>query len=660
MIKQLVFWINQQVFKAARVLSRISKHMGWPFVIIIIVVFVVALFFHNNCIGKFFSAVISPVKMSNYLSDGDGDLTTVLAYLIGLFVFSGFFISLVTNYLRDAGERYKNGTLTKYPWKNHALFLGYDELMLGTLKEACVIYDRVVLALPGDVDTTRKKLGKYLDSRTMKERLEIVQCHQTDIEELIDRARIDCAARIYIIGMADEPTHDAHNLKSLAFIANKLKDNDKVPRIMVYLRNQSTFSLLQRQGFNAENLWNMIAEKATAKEQAILDRYCEYFNFHCDKALRLLTAGDLRPSWPSEEKNLHTHPDSQAHLVVLGMTPMGTALVREAIRLAHPSGNGTRFLITMVDPNAYREMHYFVGRTKELFKRCRYRFTDYDKDSTPILHEPERDFLDVEFEFIQCDVAHPRLTENLTLWACDPKQLLTIAVCTQNSSQNMAVAMYLPWKLLSGENAVPVWIYQDVDDSMKLLLDPVIYPQLHPFSLLDHAVEDIATSATYGHAREVAISYNRHYGDTPEREWDNTPSSDRWSSIYNVLSMGIKLQTAGLRGDVILDNDKKKLPIDIVEHNRWVVEKLSAGIVPTDEQQHQSVDKELQALKLRYPDWETNRTSREQLEKERKIFKELKSRNIHDDIRPFNDLDEYTRRKDRLLLDNYLDCMKQK
>lgn len=649
--------MKQLGFKAARFMSRISKHMLWVFVGITVFVAVAALF-QGTPAGRFIGNIFSPLGMSRFLNGEEGCWLTVLFYLIGLFLFTGLFISLITNYMRDTGDRYKNGTLKRYHWKGHVLFLGYDELMLGTLRQACEGCKRVVVAMPGGVDATRNILDKYFDSEMMK-RLEVVQCHQTDLAELRTKACIDKAVRIYIIGMTDEPTHDAQNLKSLALIADHLKENAEVPRIMVYLRNQSTFSLLQRQGFNAENLWKMIDKEASGREQTLLDRYCEYFNFHCDKALRLLTAGGLHPGWPSDRRNLHTQPGSQVHLVVIGMTPMGTALVREAIKLAHPSGKGTRFRVTMVDPNAYEQMHYFVGRTKELFKRCHYTFTDFDRPDRNSVHVPEGDFLDVEFEFICCDVAHPRLNEAMLRWACDPKRLLTLALCTNSSPQNMAVAMYLPWEMLGGDNAVPVWIYQDGDDSMKQLLAPTTYPHLHPFSLSDHAVEDISMSPTYAHAREIAKRYNSLYGDKAGMEWDDTPASDRWSSIYNVLSMSIKMKAVG-GDDILLDNEDVKLSIDIIEHNRWVVEKLSAGFVPTDEQQHQHVAEELNALKQRYPNWGTDRTSREQLEKERKVFKELKTRNIHDDIRAHADLDDYTRRKDRLLLNNYLACMEKR
>lgn len=661
-------------FKVARFMARVSTKMKWLFVCIILIVTLATIF--RGDIGKFVSDMISPVGMSQYLKDtphNNGNWLTVVAYLIGLFFFTGIFISLITNYLRDAGARYRRGTLNSYHWSGHVLFLGFDELMMGTLKQASKKYHNIVVALPSNVESTRFLLEKYLDDKTMKN-VEMVQCNSTLLSDLTQKACISTAARIYIIGMDDEPTHDAQNLKALAIIANHLKTlpENNIPRIMVYLRNQSTFSLLQRQGFNAENLWGMIGvtltkvqENENLPEQLFLNRHCEYFNFHCDKALRMLSSPEgIHPYWPSDKKNLTTIPDGKVHLVVIGITKMGTALVREAIKLAHTSGRGTRFRITMVDNNAYEQMHYFIGRTKELFERCHYSFTDYKNPSLNIVHIPTPDFLDVEFEFIQCDVAHPRLTENLACWGTHPKHLLSIVICTDNSPKNMAAAMYLPPALLSGDNAVPVWIYQNGDESMKLLLDTKIYGSLHPFSLFDHVVEDTATSPIYHHARRIAAHYNDKYGVTyPPVAWEDTPSADRWSSIYSVLSMEIKLRAVGyttFSRNIIVDTEEKKYSIDCIEHNRWVIEKLSTGFIPTNDTQHQAVEQELEQLKRKYPDWEINRESRKKIEEQRKIFNQLKSNKtnngirIHDDIRPFNALDEYTRRKDRVMLDDYI------
>ena len=104
--------------------------------------------------------------------------------------------------------------------------------------------------------------------------------------------------------------------------------------------------------------------------------------------------------------------------------------------------------------------------------------------------------------------------------------------------------------------------------------------------------------------------------------------------------------------------------IDYYEHNRWVVERLTMGARPTDVAQHEEVIEELQKLLAQYSDWKTNEKSRKELEKHRTIFNDLKNGvtvkgiRIHDDIRSFEDLTPYTVAKDRKMLDDYIESIK--
>lgn len=668
---KIIASFNMWSFRLARSMSRISTKIYW--LVLVIIVFIGLAAIVKGAFGEIVSNMVSPLGMSRYLqgeSTSSGWLI-VAAYILGLFFFTGIFISLITNYLREAGKRYTFGTLKRYHWNKHVLFLGFDEQMTGTLREACKHNTQIVVTVPHDVPNTRDLLLSLI-GRTLMKKVELVQCNPTDLSDLVSRAGIVTASKIFVIGTPDDPVHSTNNLKTMVIIADRLKGmpDNRVPHIMVYLRNQSIFAMLRRQGFNAENLWKMLDKKASVSEQAFLDKHCEYFNFHYNMALHMLSsANGIRPCWPSDNKNLSTNPDSQVHLVVIGMTNVGRPLVREAIKLAHPSGANTRFLVTMVDSDAYEQMHYFTGRTRELFKRCRYSFIDYDQPSRNFEHLPDTDLVDVEFEFIQCNVAHLMLIESLTRWANDPSQMLTLVVCTDESTKNMAMATYLPAELLSGDNAFPIFIFQNGDSSMKMMLDSNIYGDLHPFSLSSHTVEDTATSEAYSTAREIATFYNKNYGEDDAVKWEETPSPSRWSSIYNVLSMEIKMQAIGIKSlsdNIALDDEQQKQRIDIIEHNRWMVEKLYDGFIPTDKEQHEAVSQELEKLKQQFPNWKTDSKARKELDSSRTIFNNLKNGTtvkgvrIHDDLRPFDELDEYTRLKDRILLDNFISTINKK
>lgn len=685
-------------YPLSKSMSKIT--LRWIAIIsaIVLLLLLFAVIVHGTWLGRFIADMVSPVGLKDVAYESVNNISTAsgaiqksnvvtnngvwsaIAYALGMLFFSGVIVAIITNHLRTAGDRYIRGTVGSYPWKGHTLFVGYDELMTGTLKKACKDSKSVVVAVPDRVPIIREQLGRFLDSESIK-KVEVVQCNQLDSDELEKRARIMYASRIYVIGKDTEASHDAMNMKTLAILAKKwfnhLQDNpvDEIPIMLVYIRNQSTMSMLQQQGFKAADIWKMSADANQTDEsdkeidysfqQQFVNRYCEYFNFHCDRARALLTVNN---EFYANCKGLSNNPQKQFHLVVLGMTEMGVAIVREAMHLAHPTGKDTKFLVTMVDDNAYEEMHYFIGRTKELFKLCHYSYHDYTNPSLNTEFSPKRNILDVEFEFIKCDVAHPKLIEQLVSWTKDDNQLLSLVICTSNSPKNMAVALYLPQELLHGQKSVPTWIYQMGDDSMCQVLDKSQYSTLHPFSLYDHAVEDTTASPFYQSSREIADYYNCHYSEYGYQEWADMSQNDRWSSIYSVMSMDIKRIYVGADTWLSID-DKAKDEIDCLEHNRWMVEKLSDGFRPTDEFQHKEIDDELQDLKSHNPGWDKNENVdvRKHIESGRERFSKLKKgkgdgineKGIknHDDIRPVNELDEYTKLKDRIMLDGYLKSM---
>ena len=157
----------------------------------------------TNRFGKFWVDIFSPVSLRSVAySEGFSDnlgIGSTIAYAIGLIFIIGVLIPMVTNYLRSMGDRYLHGTLDKYSWNNHALFLGFDNLMVGTLKVACKKYEMVVIAVPDDVMAVRTMVEKHLPSDSL-DRVEIVHCNLIMEDDLVKKACIKSACRIYIIG----------------------------------------------------------------------------------------------------------------------------------------------------------------------------------------------------------------------------------------------------------------------------------------------------------------------------------------------------------------------------------------------------------------------------------------------------------------------------
>lgn len=590
---------------------------------------------------------LSPVP----IRDNDGGWFSILkliAYIVGLIVFSGISIATITSMVRTAGERYING-LAHYTLNGHILFLGYDDMMIGTLRKELTDNPNVdiVVAVPNNVAKVRNTLYQNLTSAQMEQTI-VVQASRIKVDDLKIAAQVQSAKRIYIIGQPDEDTHDAINLKSLGTIVGLCSEVQEKPLCMYYMRNHATFSLMQRQGLRPENLKESIESSdlpyVEGRACDFLGKYCEPFNFHESVARRLLfNINDydnaLKIDWHDEKNNMTNSPDLQPHLVIVGMTEMGTALGKAALMATHYPNK--RLKITFVDDNAYEEMHYFTGRYKSLFESCKYDYKCLEDSAKDEQHSPKgSDFLDIEFEFIQGDIAHPKLKEDLLQWANNGEELLTIAVCTNDGPKNMAFVLYMDRPLL---DRIPIWIYQENNTGMYSFLDHDVYKNVKIFSLQDIAIPIPGEAVEYELAKKVAHTYDVLYGC--ESEWFKKDATERWSSLYNALSIIVKLRLAGYglrlstkdgrleafdvfsgrRIDSIGLNERQEDLFAVTEHNRWNVEKLLAGFVPTTEQQHQDLH-------------------------DGKIStKELKKNFIHDDIRSFDELSKGEQEKDYTL-----------
>ena len=608
-------------FNFAKRLSMAPAKGVWIIAGIFAIVMLVCALFATTCIGKFFSDMLSPVSMRIFAYQGKNDeslgFLSVLAYGLGVILLSGVLIPVVTNFLRKTGERYITGTRDKYNWKGHTLFLGYDDMMIQTLKEALGTGTKVVVAVPDHVLEVRSKLGGVLLEKELA-MVEVVQCNMCDKIELTKRACVKEAARVFLIGQPDDPTHDANNFKSLDVLSeiidsdaqlseapsDKVQPDKALPEVYLYIRNRASFSLIQRQGYVRENKSN-------------LHKKTNPFNFYENIAGNLLTGFDrnvelMKLDYHNNSRNLAVCPERDVHLVILGMTEMGMALAREVLMVAHYPGH--RVKITLVDENAREQMFFFTGRYKDLFKLCRYTFQDLDGvETAPEQATIEEEMLDVSFEFIKGSVAHPELMKLLETWAGDEKQLLTLAICTNDSPRNMAVALYLPRTLVEGENAVPVWVYQQGDDSLKEFMSHKYYKSLRTFSPSEYGGLSLCGSLAVRWAEEVGRAYEQSSMKSNKgKTWEDMTQYERWSSLYNVRSIIAKLRGLGYELQMDDKGDKKigitcfstypptdcpSLDLEYpqivalgrTEHIRWMVDTLTKGFRPTTEEEHANV-----------------------------------------------------------------------
>lgn len=631
------------------VLSRIMAGGVWGQILATTVLFMVVCLL-VGCFWGFearnYVDMLSPVSLRNAAYDtyatqtGVPDPVIMIAtphgdkwrliwlYLIGTVLFSGILVATITTILRTWGERFKNGEIRFWSLYGHTVFLGYNDMVPGMIEKMCGDGDlprriRIVIGVADNVHEVYRQLGNSL--RWEQRKCVIVLKADSNNEwGLRKRMRVHKAKEVYIIGDGD----DAYRMNSYKKIQEICRG--KMPECYVEMQHQSTFALFQT-----------YSEKKGKKLE-----HFHAFNFHDVWARQMVMGTDDMVKGcentidTRRNENMTADSVKHVHLVVIGMTEMGEALAREAAFLCHYPNyvtQGIRTKITFIDPQAMEQMGYFTGHYHHLFEHCKYSFRDLSPSKMkfePPKITADMDFLDIEFEFIQANIADVETRKEIADWAKDKSKILTIAVCTDMPHRSMAAGLYLPDEVF--ENNIPVWVYQPAKGDLKDYLECSHFKNIITFGMsgkdLDIKNEDMILQAKrlnylYGLIYDT-IQQNKEksqeeildavdslvldYKKMDEEKWNNLDVFKKWSNVYCVST--IKKKIDSVRGEWSENNIQL---IDAVEHNRWNVEKLMMGFRAATDEERRTEDKD-----------------------------GLKQRFIHCDIRPYNDLDEETKKYD--------------
>lgn len=496
------------------------------FVVFLIVWLIGFLVFKNWDLGKAFADLVSPVtvRYKAYDHPEEGVWGTSIVYFLGVIFFTGIFVATITNILRTRSDRFRMGTVT-YHFKEHIVFLGYDDMIVGMILKLCEERNgkvRIVVGVEDNVyeinDKIKNRLyGKYKDNVVV---LQADGCNRTDLEK---RIRVPHAERVYIIGEHD----DAYNLKSYRTIyelslCSKKKDFDeRMPQCYVNLRHKSTLTLFQTY--------------ATAGDIGVDFSKFHVFNFYDEWARNMIVGEKL-----GEESQIDRGgtPDKNVHLVIVGMTEMGIALARQAMLWCHYP-NDIKTKITFIDPQADLYSKFFIGSHQHLFKVCHYSLFNIS-DSNKEKNEESK--LDIEFEFYKAYISDDDIRGKIVDWVNNEQQLLTIAICLPKAAQSFGAAIYLPEELFDNTN-IPIWVYQPTCGDMGNYLSGSRYKNVITFGMsgesLDICNEDIIKRAKkINHyfrnhrneeGKEVAVNYdNERWIDA---EWQSNDIHKKWMCI---------------------------------------------------------------------------------------------------------------------------------
>jgi hypothetical protein len=544
---------------------------------------------------------------------------TLVTCIIGSIVFQGLLIATLTNAIQSRAEKVQEGNV-RYNFKNHYLILGYNESVPTLVSRLCKARHDIVIVVSKEVLDCRNNIYDTIGKRGNVFVLRGDMNSSDDLRSLF----VSCAKQVYILGEVSNPNQDLQNLDCYRTITHTI--NAKVD-CYVQMYEQAIYDMVIHHGeddiqhfhpYNHEELW---------ARKVFVDT---------DNVYR-------KPDHRSDDDNMNTKPYKYVHFVIMGFSAMGEAMCREAALLLHYPNfaeRGIKSKITCIDPNMELRMQSFIGRHKTLFDCCGYSFHAIDsfgsmteKSLQPVI---ESDFLDIEFQFIEADLQNMALLQYLETWSNDDNQLLSIVICSDSDTYNYQLGHALPQSVCMRD--VPVFMYQ-----RKNYQDRGSHSMQNCIQTFGYEGIDVTTdSAEIEWGKYVNYIYNQLYGDgvvatgeemnsAAEELWNNLSIDKRWSNIYNASSILYKLRGIGISSLQQLKVEQRRLEekLDVlseVEHNRWNVEQLIHGYRPTSPSEHQEI--------LTNPS----------------LKKTYKQSFIHDDIRHYGELDEYTKDKDRQLI----------
>lgn len=544
---------------------------------------------------------------------------TLIACIIGYIVYQGLLIATLTSAIQSRAAKVRNGDV-RYKFKNHYLILGYDESVPALISKISTMGREIVVVVSKNASDCRNaitdKIGKTAN-------VVVLRGDRNSREDLCV-LNVAGAKQVYIIGEKTETNRDLLNIDCYHTITNTI-----MAEIDCYVQ------------ICEQSIYDRVIHSGETKIQ-----YFHPYNLEEIWARRVLidTSNAYRKiDYQSVENNISVCPDKYVHFVIIGFSAMGEAMLREAALLMHyPNyvSNGIKSRITCVDTNMRQKMQSFIGRHKTLFDCCGYSF--YEVGETSIIaerNEPQckkSNYLDIEFGFVDTNPQNIEFLQQIDDWSNDDKQILSIAICGDEDTYNYQLGYTMPLSVYQKD--VPVFLYQKKEYSNQV--GHTMYNNVQTFG--DYGIDFSIDSDEIRWGKYINYIYQQLYENADvatgiemleysEKLWSRLSIDKRWSNIYNASSLLYKLRGVGIENlqqlaskmDILHD----KLDIlSEVEHNRWNVEQLMHGYRPTTQSEHKNI--------LDNP----------------VLKSEYKQRYIHDDIRPYSELDEYSKDKDRQLI----------
>jgi len=552
---------------------------------------------------RFWNITSHFLNPGSFYREGDGN-TNWLIFIInmsGMVLFGGILISILSNMIERRVEKVKNGEVY-YKFRSHILIVGYNKMVVGIINQIGVKYpqSKIIIQTAGDVSSARQELMTHI-AGNLENQIIFISGNRI-IPDDLEKLCLPCSEEIFILGESNEQDHDSQNidcLKRIHFILAKEKSCYK--RCNVLFENQSTYAVFQQQDID---------------EIKICIDFVP-FNFYESWASKVFIDNNYFSNLKSSNLNIDYSPldrepitensEKSVHLVILGMSEMGIRLGIQAALMCHfPNYHtkGIKTRITFVDENADVEMSKFKFRYPNLFDEIDSFFHNTETAEKSDNTQLKSKFTDIEMEFVKGRIENS-VVQNLFLeWANRYNSLMTIAVCFSNAEQAMSAGLYLPNVIYDKE--IPVLVKQENSCALVAMLSLYSgnniyrkYKCVKPFGMIENCYNinqaddkiPMMINYVYDHYYQTKQIPDTFPNNEMESLWRKLSTSLKWSNIYNSGTIKVKQRSFSINPDKIIDDETLE-SMSVVEHNRWVIEKLLMGYRAPTEQENEIIRKD--------------------------------------------------------------------
>lgn len=607
-----------------------------------------------------------------------------IVYIVGLFIFNGMIISIMTNAIEQRIRNHNEG-LIHYLQSGHYIIMGYDDMVPSIISHIFEKDADAFVLLMSSMETTsiREKLKRIFSEKQL-ERIIINYGHRTSRDYYKD-IHLESSAEVFIVGMRSLPAHDAINVEcvdSICYYLQQTEIKEHPKRITCVFEDLDTYA-----AFKTSEIF---------KEVRRLNIEFMPYNFYTGWAKQVFVKRQYKDS--NTHEKAYNYPsvygkdiipdenhdnDKFVHLVFVGTTKFAVAFAMEAAHVLHfPNAGRVKTRITFIDKNADMEKNEFIIRNRHFFEIQPYWYHDFthvdEKKKEEqgmrteyIVFPKDVKTLDVEFEFIKGDVFSKEVQDEIAKWSNEhnERQYLSIFLALSNHRENFVMGMNMPDAIY--EKAVPVFIRQDRSDNFVTNLSnadrkdeseklcywatdkdgklvkkkrDARYANIYPFGMFEtafYADEQALRRAKLINFLYSTAKYETHkfqsimvLDSMPEdkiwreadKYWQDLTVALKWSNLYNAYSIRTKMETLRAIRGLDMKDDR---------HDYHPLTEEEVKVMAIIEHNRWNVEKLLMGYRKarKEEDKYEHSESAGDLAKNKKLF-------IHHDIRPFDELDD--------------------